>query len=250
LLAHAPAPQPTGELLEPYEAVVIDIDEEHSGLVIERMASRKGSVEEFHNHGAGKSRLTFRAPSRGLIGFQSELKTETRGSATVHRIFDGYGPYIRGLDRKPRAAMVSNGPGQVTAYALDGVQSRGTLFVKPGDLTYCGHIVGECSRDSMFDMEVGLWGVRWAHGGSRHGGGPMGWSRVGCCVRIRVFLLAFICALATCLRVAPHPPSPLSQVNVVKGKKLTNIRAAGTDDMIRCAPLPTPCLPCPRLYLY
>jgi GTP-binding protein len=132
----------------------VDIDEVHSGLVIERMALRKGSVEEFSNLGPGKTRLTFRAPSRGLIGFQSELKTETRGSATVHRIFDGYGPYIRGLDRKPRAVMVSNGPGQITAYALDGIQSRGVLFVKPGEPTYCGHIVGECSRDSMYDMEV------------------------------------------------------------------------------------------------
>ena len=120
-------------------------------------------------------RLTFRAPSRGLIGFQSELKTETRGSAMIHRIFDGYGPYIRGLDRKPRAVMVSNGPGQITAYALDNVQSRGTLFVKPGDATYTGHIVGECSRDSMFDMDV----------------------------------------------------------NVVRGKKLTNIRASGTDEAVR-----------------
>ena len=93
----------------------------------------------------------------------------------IHRIFDGYGPYIRGLDRKPRAVMVSNGPGQITAYALDNVQSRGTLFVKPGDATYSGHIVGECSRDSVFDMDV----------------------------------------------------------NVVKGKKLTNIRASGTDEAVR-----------------
>ena len=69
-------------------------------------------------------RLTFTAPSRGLIGFQSELKTDSRGSAVMHRVFDNYGPYIKGLDRKPRAVMVSNGVGQITAYALDALQVR------------------------------------------------------------------------------------------------------------------------------
>lgn len=145
---------PAGSQLEPYEHVLIDVDEAHSGMVIERMAGRKGNLDEFSQLGIGKVRLTFKAPSRGLIGFQSELKTESRGSAVMHRVFDAYGPYIRGLDRKPRAVMVSNCTGQITAYALDSLQARGQLFVKPGEPTYGGHIIGECSKDSLYDMEV------------------------------------------------------------------------------------------------
>ena len=129
-------------------------------------------------HNLTQVRLTFKAPSRGLIGFQSELKTETRGSAIMHRVFDGYGPYVRGLDRKTRSVLVSQSTGSITAYALDMLQARGTLFVKPGDPTYVGHIIGECSRDSLYDMDV----------------------------------------------------------NPVKGKKLTNVRAAGNDEAVRLAP--------------
>ena len=150
-----PAPPPPPPQTEPYEHVVIDVDESHSGMVIERMAGRKGALDEFVQMGGeGKVRLTFKAPSRGLIGFQSELKTDSRGSAVMHRVFDSYGPYVRGLDRKPRAVMVSNGSGQITAYALDSLQARGQLFVKPGEPTYGGHIIGECSKDSLYDMEV------------------------------------------------------------------------------------------------
>jgi len=171
----------TGERLEPYEHVVVDVDEEFSGMVIERMALRKGNMRDFAPIGgknSGKVRLSFGAPSRGLIGFQSELKTESRGTATIHRTFDAYGPYIKGLERKPRAVLVSNTTGQITAYALDTLQQRGSLFVKPGEQTYGGQILGECSRDSLFDMEV----------------------------------------------------------NPVKAKKLTNVRANGHDDAIRLSP--------------
>ena len=171
----------TGERLEPYEHVVVDVDDAYSGAAIERMAQRKGVLKDFATAGgaaSGRARLTFTAPSRGLIGFQSELKTESRGTATMHRTFDSYGPYVRGLERKPRAAVVSNCAGQVTAYALDALQARGTLFVRPGDATYGGHVIGEASRDSLYDMEV----------------------------------------------------------NPVKAKKLTNIRAAGKDDAVNLAP--------------
>jgi len=171
----------SGAMLEPYEHVVVDVDEVYSGMVIERMAQRKGAMREFVPIGgkeSGKVRLTFSAPSRGLIGFQSELKTESRGTATLHRVFEEYGTYVRGLERKPRAVMVSNAPGQITAYALDALQARGQLFAAPGQQTYVGHIIGECSRDSMYDMDV----------------------------------------------------------NPVKAKKLTNIRAAGKDDAVSLAP--------------
>lgn len=171
----------SGELLEPYEHVVVDVDDEFTGMVIERMAQRKGNLKDFAAIGAknsGKSRLSFVAPSRGLIGFQSEVKTESRGTATIHRVFDAYGEYIKGLERKPRASLVSNTTGQITAYALDTLQARGTLFCKPGEQTYGGHILGECSRDSLFDMEV----------------------------------------------------------NPVRAKKLTNVRANGHEDAIRLSP--------------
>lgn len=147
----------SGETLEPYEHVVVDVDEPFSGMVIERMAQRKGNLKDFAPIGgkeSGKVRLSFTAPSRGLIGFQSEVKTESRGTATIHRTFDSYGEYIKGLERKPRAVLVSAASGPVTAYSLDTLQQRGQLFVKPGDLAYGGMILGECSRDSLFDMEV------------------------------------------------------------------------------------------------
>lgn len=163
---------------EPYEHVLIDVDDAYSGGIIERMAQRKAALDEFSQLGPGKVRLTFKAPSRGLIGFQSELKTETRGSAIMHRVFDGYGAYVRGLDRKQRSVLVSQATGAITAYALDLLQARGTLFVRPGDPTYVGHIIGECSRDSAYDMDV----------------------------------------------------------NPVKGKKLTNVRAAGNDEAVRLPP--------------
>jgi GTP-binding protein len=167
-----------GNKTEPYELVIVDIDDTLSGMVIERMAQRNAKLDEYTNLGPGKSRLSFRAPSRGLIGFQSELKTESRGTATIHRVFDTYGPYVKDLDRKPKAAMVSNSPGQITAYALDSLQARGQLFVKPGDQTYIGHIVGECSRESNYDLDV----------------------------------------------------------NPVRAKKLTNMRASGTDEAVRLPP--------------
>lgn len=167
-----------GNDTEPYEHVVIDVDEQYSGGIIQEMALRKGDLKDFINQGKDKVRLQFLAPSRGLIGFQSDLKTMSRGSATINRIFDSYGPYVKGLDRKPRAVMVSMVAGPITAYALDALQARGFFFVSPSQQTYNGHIIGECSRDSLYDMDV----------------------------------------------------------NVVKGKKLTNIRAAGSDDAIRLPP--------------
>jgi len=171
----------TGEKLEPYENVVIDVDEAFSGAVIEKLAARKAVMKDFGATGGkneGKARITFYAPSRGLLGLTSELKTDSRGTATMHRVFDAYGPYLRGLDRKPRAVMVSNAAGPITAYALDGLQARGTLFVTPGSPTYVGHVIGECSRDSLYDMNV----------------------------------------------------------NPVRAKKLTNVRATGHDDAIRLSP--------------
>jgi GTP-binding protein len=131
------------------------VDESFSGVLIERMAARKGELRHMEQHGSsGKARLNFLVPSRGLLGFSSELKTESRGTAVLNRAFECYGAYQMGLDRRPRAAMVSNAEGAVTAYALAALEARGVLFVAPGAPTYAGHVVGECARDSVFDMEV------------------------------------------------------------------------------------------------
>ena len=119
----------TGKREEPYEEVVVDVDNEFSGIVIEKMALRKGNMREFAQAGAGKVRLNFLCPSRGLIGFQSEIKTDSRGTAVMHRRFEAYGEYIPGLERKPRGVMCANCSGSVTAYALDSLQVRGQLFV-------------------------------------------------------------------------------------------------------------------------
>jgi GTP-binding protein len=142
-----------GKRQEPYEEVVVDVDTEFSGIVIEKMALRKGNMREFAQAGGGKVRLNFLAPSRGLIGFQSEIKTDSRGTAVMHRRFEEYGEYQPGLERKPRGVMCANCAGQITAYALDGLQVRGQLFVAPGDATYMGMIVGECSKEDR-DMDV------------------------------------------------------------------------------------------------
>jgi len=208
-----------GNSTEPYEMLFVDVGEEHSGAVIERCAERKAELKEFVQIGGGKVRLEFFAPSRGLIGaffcvcarmltfalepclsaqrkspltrplpplspfsfaragLQSELKTETRGTAVLNRKFEGYGPYLLELERKSRGVMVSAAQGSITAYALRDLEPRGTLFVGPGTETYVGHVIGECSKMDK-DMDV----------------------------------------------------------NPVKAKKLTNIRAAGVDEAIRLTP--------------
>ncbi len=165
------------EKTEPYESLMVDVGDEHTGVVIERCAARKAELKEFSQLGGGKARLEFFAPSRGLLGLQSELKTETRGTAVLHRRFDSYGPYLVELERKGRGVMCSVCDGNVTSYALRDLEPRGVLFVSPGEATYTGHVIGECSKDDR-DMDV----------------------------------------------------------NPVKAKKLTNVRAVGKDDAISLSP--------------
>lgn len=141
-----------GRLLEPIEEVIIDVDESFVGSVIEKVQSRGGEMLEYKNQ-VGKTRLVFLVPSRGLLGYSSEIKTDTRGTAVLNSIFHAYKPFNEKLTLTPKfGKMISMAAGKATGYALNDLQERGTLFVSPGDVIYEGMIVGECSKAG--DLEV------------------------------------------------------------------------------------------------
>ncbi len=143
-----------GVRMEPVEYLTIDVPEEHTGVVIEKLGPRKGEMTKMHNHGSGRVRLEFRIPSRGVIGLRSEMLTETRGTIVMNAIFDGYIPYQGEIPQRPTGAMVADRQGATTTYALNGLQERGVLFVGPGVEVYEGMIVGEHSRDNDIDVNV------------------------------------------------------------------------------------------------
>ncbi len=143
-----------GKLMEPVEHLTIDIPENFVGTVIERLGPRKGEMLKMHNHGYGRVRLEFRVPSRGLIGLRSEMLTETRGTIVMNSIFDGYIAYQGEIPQRPTGALIADRAGVTTAYALDGLQDRGVLFVSPGVEVYEGMVVGEHSRDNDLDVNA------------------------------------------------------------------------------------------------
>jgi GTP-binding protein len=163
----------TGETLEPIEEVVIDVDEEHSGVVVQKMSERKGEMKELRPSGGGRQRLVFHAPTRGLIGYQSELLTDTRGTAIMNRLFHAYAPYKGALAGRTNGVLIANASGEAVAYAMFNLEDRGPMIIDPGVKVYEGMIIGIHSRDN--DLEV----------------------------------------------------------NVLKGKQLTNIRAAGKDEAVK-----------------
>ena len=166
----------TGETLEPIEEVVIDVDEEHSGIVVQKMSERKAEMVELRPSGGGRQRLVFHAPTRGLIGYQSELLTDTRGTAIMNRLFHSYQPYKGPLPGRTNGVLIANEAGEAVAYAMFNLEDRGPMVIDPGVKVYEGMIIGIHSRDN--DLEV----------------------------------------------------------NVLKGKKLTNIRAAGKDEAVKLTP--------------
>lgn len=165
-----------GQRLEPIEEVVVDVDQEFSGTVVEKMSIRKGEMADMRPSGGGKVRIIFHVPSRGLIGYHSEFLTDTRGTGMMNRLFKGYEPYKGAVEGRRNGVLISNGLGEAVAYALFGLDDRGQMFINPGDKVYEGMLVGEHNRDN--DLEV----------------------------------------------------------NVLKGKQLTNIRAAGKDETIKLTP--------------
>ncbi len=143
-----------GKLMEPVEALTIDIPDNFVGTVIERLGPRKGEMVKMASHGYGRTRMEFKIPSRGLIGLRSELLTETRGTIIMNALFEGYMPYQGEIPQRPSGALISDRTGPTTTYALNGLQDRGVLFVPSGVEVYEGMIVGEHSRDNDLDVNV------------------------------------------------------------------------------------------------
>jgi len=143
-----------GVKMEPVEHLTIDVPEEHTGVVIEKLGPRKGEMTKMHNHGSGRVRMEFRVPSRGIIGLRSEMLTETRGTIVMNTLFDGYIPYQGEIPQRPSGALISDRQGVTTTYALFGLQDRGVLLLGAGVDVYEGMIVGEHSRDNDLDVNV------------------------------------------------------------------------------------------------
>jgi GTP-binding protein len=142
----------TGEREEPIEDVTIDVDDPYTGVVIEKISQRKGELQDMRPTGAGKTRLVFAAPSRGLIGYHGEFLTDTRGTGVINRMFHGFAPYKGPIEGRRNGAMISTGDGEAVAYALWYLEERGKLFVTPGTKVYQGMIIGENAKDNDLDV--------------------------------------------------------------------------------------------------
>ena len=166
----------SGQRQEPMEDVTIDVDDKFTGVVVEKIAERKGEMMEMRPFGVGRTRITFLMPSRGLIGYHGEFLTDTRGTGIMHRLYRGYAAYMGPIPGRHRGAIVSAQTGTSVPFALWNFEERGTLFIGPGEQVYEGMIIGENAK--LSDLEV----------------------------------------------------------NPLKAKQLTNIRAAGKDDAVRLTP--------------
>ncbi|WP_455233736.1 translational GTPase TypA [Novosphingobium ovatum] len=141
-----------GNRTEPYETVLVDVDEEFAGTVVEKMANRKGEMTDMRPSGGGKTRISFVAPSRGLIGYHGEFLSDTRGTGIMNRLFDKYGPHKGKIEGRKNGVLISNGTGEAVAYALGPLEERGILFVGVGEALYEGMIIGENAKPE--DLEV------------------------------------------------------------------------------------------------
>ncbi|MCF8474441.1 MAG: translational GTPase TypA [Emcibacter sp.] len=144
----------TNERLEPYEDTVIDVDEEYSGVVVEKMSLRKAELTDMRSSGAGKTRITFLAPSRGLIGYHGEFLTDTKGTGVMNRVYNSYGPYKGPITGRRLGVLIAMGTGKAVAYALWNLEDRGVIMINPGEDVYEGMIIGEHSRDNDLDVNV------------------------------------------------------------------------------------------------
>jgi GTP-binding protein len=143
-----------GVLEEPIEEVVIDVDEEHSGVVVQKMSERKADLVEMRPSGGNRTRLVFFAPTRGLIGYQGEMLTDTRGTAIMNRLFHDYAPYKGEIAGRRTGVLISNEQGDAVAYAMWKLEDRGPMMIEPGWRVYRGMIVGEHTRDNDLEINV------------------------------------------------------------------------------------------------
>jgi GTP-binding protein len=162
----------TGQKLEPIEEVIIDVDDGHTGIIVQKLSERKGTLLEMRPSGGGRTRLVFHIPTRSLLGYQAELLSDTRGTAVMNKLFHAYEPFRGEIAGRHTGVLISNSDGEAAAYAIFNLQDRGPFFIGAQTRVYVGMIVGEHTRDNDLD------------------------------------------------------------VNVVKGKKLTNVRASGKDDAV------------------
>jgi GTP-binding protein len=143
-----------GQRQEPIEEVVIDVDEPYSGTVVNKMSERKAEMTDMRPSGGGKVRLTFLAPSRGLIGYFSEFLSDTRGTGLMNRLFHGYAPYKGPIAARRTGVLIANGSGEAVAYAMWKLEDRGPMMIIPGMKVYEGMIVGEHSKSNDLDINV------------------------------------------------------------------------------------------------
>jgi len=143
---------PTGEKLEPVEEVIIDVDDEHSGIVVQKMAERKAEMLDMRPSGVGRTRLVFHAPTRGLIGYQSELLTDTRGTGVMNRSYLEHAPGKGAIEGRRNGVLISTGDGDAVTYALWNIEERGVLFIGSGEKVYQGMVIGENAKDDDLDV--------------------------------------------------------------------------------------------------
>jgi GTP-binding protein len=143
-----------GAVMEPVEELVIDVPEDHQGIVIAQVGERRGTMTRMVNNGSGRVRLEFRIPARGLIGFRSQFLTDTKGTGIMNHLFSSWEPWHGAIPARGTGALVADRPGAATAYAIANLQERGEIFIEPGTAVYEGMIVGENSRPSDMDVNV------------------------------------------------------------------------------------------------
>ncbi|MBX9590120.1 MAG: translational GTPase TypA [Hyphomonadaceae bacterium] len=144
----------TRQRLEPIEEVIIDVDEEHSGVVVQKLSERRADLRDMRPSGGGRQRLVFHAPTRGLIGYQSELLTDTRGTAVMNRLFHDYAPFKGEVAGRRTGVLISNAAGEATAYSLFYLQDRGAMVIDPQTRVYEGMIVGQHARENDLIVNV------------------------------------------------------------------------------------------------
>jgi GTP-binding protein len=144
----------SGVLMEPVEELVIDVPQDHQGVVIAQVGERRGTMTKMVNNGSGRVRLEFRIPARGLIGFRSQFMTDTKGTGIMNHIFSSWEPWHGGIAARPNGVLVADRTGVATSYAIFNLQERGEIFIDPGITVYEGMIIGENSRTSDIDVNV------------------------------------------------------------------------------------------------